>query len=695
MFAGTISLPIEEMDVLSIQEQDRSSPENVLRLNDEAADLIDAGELDEARELIDEALSIAESIGDDEGKAYAYGNLGNYYSTKGYYSEMINELQRPFRELSGTSRGASLGNLIGIGHMYSGEYEAALKVYAAALELAEETDNRRMIAGIRQNMASTYSNLGDAHQSIENYLLSLEMAEEMEDSLTMAVAYENLGYINTDERNEELAERYLTKASEITNAIGNVRYKMSVALNFGVFYRTFDRYDEALASYRQAIELAEEVGNPIVPIQARYNMGNVYQDMGDYEQARTYYEQSLQGSRELGVDQGIMFNYSGLADLHVLTDQHEEAIPLFLNSLELAEKAESRSMSATLMQKLSTAYEAIGDTAQAYSYLKSYMELREEQYETNREEALARQESLLNLRMERENRELAEATMAHQRNVIIAFVLLLIVTALALVGFIWLTRKEKRANRLLAEKKRELEEVNLEKDKILSILSHDLRKPLSQLQGVVFLIREGALNHEDLDQLLKQVDRQLNQGITTLGNYLQWAQSQMEGIKPELKSTDLSGLASSLVDEVADQMGGKSVEFIKELSPDAGALADPDMMKVTLRNLLSNAVKYVDDGGRVTIKTERYGDQTMISVEDNGIGISEDAQKEIFKSFSKTSVGTMGEVGTGLGLAICKDFTEKQNGTISCESVPGEWTRFTISLPASQIRERVTSSVSS
>lgn len=545
VFVNEGSLPIEEMATGWVQETDRRNPQSIQTLNDDAAGLIDAGDLTEARKLINEVLSLAEQIRYAERKAYAYGNLGNYYFSQAQYDELFDELTGPFSEFSGTSRAANIGNLIATAYNRKSEYEKALRLYRESLSIAE-----------------------------------------------------------------------------------------------------------------------------------------------DFEKARDYFESSLTMSEKMGVLPGTMFNQTGLGDIDYKQDLFREAIVHFEKALEAAEKLSNLDTTKGLLKRLYESYEKLGQESMVYPYLKRYSELNEELSETNREEALARQEALLNIRMERENRELAESKMAMQRNVIIAIVLLLAVIGLALVGFVWLTKKERRANRLLDEKRIELEKVNGEKDKIIYILSHDLRQPLTQLQGVVFLIQEGALKGDDLDEIMRQVDRQLSQGVTTLSNYLQWAQTQMDGIQPELKILDLTDIASEVADEMSDHAIEKQVELVADLNENTGALADPDMMRVILRNLFSNAFKFSDRGGKVIVQAETEGEKSKISVTDYGIGISEEAQSDIFKSFSKARKGTMGEVGTGLCLAICKDFAEKENGHIRCESVQGEWTRFTVTLPSAVLREK-------
>jgi len=671
------------------QETERErNQEYVLELNNKAADLIAEGNLGDAKTIINDALSVSYVIDDDEGKAFAYSNLGNYFFSMGMADSVIAALNEPYTQLQHTSRAVNIGNLIATAHRENASFSDALQIYQEVLEKARAEENQSMQAAIKQNIAGVYESLGDYPAAIDHYLESLSLAEQLGDSQTRAVVLENLGTLNLSEGNYELAETYIKQALEINLDIGNPRYITGNYINLGILYKSTERFDEALESYQKSLELGNQMGNIVTKLQSYYNIGILYNEMGNYEKALEYFQESLEMSRQNNIRIGYFYNYSGMGDTYLSLENYSEAIRYFEDALEIAESLSQVEFIKNILNKLSLANESGGDTAAALNYLKRYNSITDSIATTEREEALARQETLLNLRTERQNRELAEQALASQRNALIRSLILLFVVALALVGLFIFYQKKNRMNRQLRERTVELQKVNTEKDKLLSILAHDLRNPLSGLQGVVYLIQEGVLNNKDMDLMLKEVDHRLQHGITILSNYLQWAQNQKDGIETNMEPVNVREVVEECLTGFKHSSQKKGVTIEIEIPGNLTMLADNNMMQVILRNLISNSIKYVDENGVVTITAVEESNRVKLSVSDNGVGIPELKKGDIFKSFSYTRIGTRGETGTGLGLSICKDFTEKQGGNISFVSESGEGTTFTIELMKADVSEK-------
>jgi two-component system, sensor histidine kinase and response regulator len=682
------SSSISEDEYVSIDNQDTEPLRNeqyVDQLNNESADLISTGKLALAIDKINEALSISEIINDDEGRAFAFGNLGNYYISMGMADSVITALMKPYKDLQHTAKAVSIGNLIATAHRDKSNYQEALKIYLEVLDKAEKDGNLRMQAAVKQNIASVYEALGDYPQAIDNYMQGLDLAEQLDDSLTIAVILDNLGTINLNESNYELAEDYIKQALEINLRLGNPRYISGNYTNLGILYKSTQRYDEALENYNKALDLGEQLGNIVIPIQINYNIGVLHNEMGEHETAIEYFRKSLELSRSNNFDTGYFYNYSGLGESYRDLGNYDESIRNFELSLELAESMNQIGFIKSTLKKLSLVHEKKGETPAAFSYLKRYSAITDSLANTEREEALARQEAMLNLRTERQNRELAEQALASQKNTLIISYILLFVIALTLVALFVFYQKKNRSNRELKEKTVELENVNKDKDKLLSILAHDLRNPLSSLQGVVYLIQEGALNNEDMDKVLAEIDHRLQHGITILTNYLQWAQNQKEGIEAGLRPVNVKEIVDETLNEIRHSAVKKSVTVEVHVDDELTMLADQNMMQVILRNLISNSIKYVNEGGAVVVMAQAENQKIVLSVSDTGVGIPEEKKKDIFNSFSYTRIGTSGETGTGLGLSICKDFVEKQGGSISFESEGGKGTAFFVEMGKAEI----------
>jgi two-component system, sensor histidine kinase and response regulator len=693
-FSNDTSIPDVEMAGVAIADDDQDQDpvrnrEYVNEMNNEAADLLTAGQINEARKKIDEALNIASIIGDDDGKSFAYANLGNYYSSRGLPDSVIVHLSEPFETLTHAARWINIGNIIASAYHSKGEFAEAIRLYLELLEKAEESRNYRMIAAISQNMARSYKSLGETSRAVEYYMSALELAEERQDSLVLAVLYDNLGIINTEAANYELAEEYLYKSLNIAEGLGNLGYTIAASINLGILFKDTGRFEESIEMYQNALEAGERLGNIITPIQVRYNLGVVYNEMGEPEKALEYFRESYDLSMEYGVTVGAFYNYSGMGESFRDLGDLSASADYFRRSLDLAESMSNIDFIRVTNEKLYRVYEMKGDTTAAYRFLQRYSALTDSLSQTEREQALARQEAILGLRLERENRELAERALASQQRTLAITYVLLFVIIVALIGVLLLYRNKRRVNAELKVKQGELEKVNLEKDKLLSILAHDLRSPLSDLQSVVFLLQEGALEKEDLDMVLAKADAKLQQGISILTDYLQWAQNQKDGINPKMKSCKLANAVNDVFHAIESNASNKGITIRNDVSGDIHVLADENMLKVILRNLVSNSVKYVEEGGFVNVHAEinESGEAVCVFVRDNGTGIPDKIGNEIFSSFSGSVMGTHGERGTGLGLSICKDFVELMGGEITFRSLPEGGTEFMFSLQKAVIKE--------
>lgn len=673
--------------ILTVSEQDEMATKDtsyVRKLNEKSQELLEKGQLDSATTFIREAFSLAEFLNDIEGEAFAAANLAKYYDTKGLPDSVITAIDPILEEYAGTEKYTRIGNLLATAHHDVGNFQLSLDLYKQMFDVASRENDARMQMAVTQNMGNSYNSLGDMPSAIDSYLSSLEMAEQQQDTLAIAVVLDNLASVNAEEGNYELAEEYLFRALELNKEINNLRNQITNHISLGVLYKEWEKYDLAQQNYERVLEIADQIGNEISKIQAIYNLGVLYTEMGETDEAMEAYQESLRLSEENNIPIGFFYNRAGMGDLYRQLEQYDQALENYQEALEIAESVQSTEMIRDGLLNLHETAEKAGDTSLAYDYLKRYSVLIDSLSRTEREAALARQEAMLELRSERERSNLLQQTVESQRTYTIIISVLLGILVIASIWLVLLSRKKQKANNLLRDKKKELEDANNVKDKLLSVLAHDLRTPISNIQGVVYMIRENMLDKEDIDTALTHIDFQLQQGINTLTNYLEWAQDHRGGISAEMEDLLLLDIVETSMHEIKKSAENKDVKLLNKVEPDLSVHADKHMMNVILRNLLSNAIKYVDTGDSITVTATETSDSVELSVKDTGKGIPPDKLQNLFKPFNRVTRGTKGEIGTGLGLSLCKEFCEKQNGSIRCESEVGKGTTFTVSLNKAQ-----------
>ena len=225
-----------------------------------------------------------------------------------------------------------------------------------------------------------------------------------------------------------------------------------------------------------------------------------------------------------------------------------------------------------------------------------------------------------------------------------------------------------------------LEYLNREKDRLLSIVAHDVRMPLSSIQGYLEILNSIGLDEAEkqlIEGQLLQITRDTSE---MLMNLLSWSKTQLQGSNVQLKALDVNEALQGWL-KIENTIANKKGIRLRMLT--AGQLylmADHDMLHLVVRNLVSNAIKFTPEGGEVIVSTRYRGTSGMIIISDNGIGISPEKQEHLFQLNASATYGTNNEKGIGLGLLLCKEFTEKQQGNIWFESETDKGSVFYVSL---------------
>lgn len=243
----------------------------------------------------------------------------------------------------------------------------------------------------------------------------------------------------------------------------------------------------------------------------------------------------------------------------------------------------------------------------------------------------------------------------------------------------------KQAESELQAQRDELEKLNDQKNKFLSIIAHDLKGPFTALMGASDLMLNlvGEVSPEDLAELAGSTNRSAKRVFELLENLLEWSRLQMDGVEFQPAALELKPLAQSCVDLMSPIASEKDIRITNKV-PDVAALADANMVDTIIRNLMNNALKFTERAGEITIGAKPVDDWIEVSVADNGVGMPADKVERLFRLDQKTStLGTDGETGTGLGLHLCKELVEKHGGEIRVESVEGEGSTFHFTLPRS------------
>ncbi|UII33108.1 ATP-binding protein [Fulvivirga ulvae] len=232
----------------------------------------------------------------------------------------------------------------------------------------------------------------------------------------------------------------------------------------------------------------------------------------------------------------------------------------------------------------------------------------------------------------------------------------------------------------IARQAEELKELNFTKDKIFSVISHDLRGSVKQIPELLNLFDSGYITHDEFKSCIPAL-KEASKNLSSLtDNLLHWAKSQMKGIEVSKSHFRLIDIVEETIRLTVSQAEKKKLQLICTVDNELKVFADKDLIRLLLRNLIGNAVKFTPEKGKITISSQVIGHLVHISVTDTGVGLSsEDINKILSKEFFSKH-GTSGERGSGIGLMLCREFTELHGGSLTIEGIQGKGSTFTFTI---------------
>lgn len=243
------------------------------------------------------------------------------------------------------------------------------------------------------------------------------------------------------------------------------------------------------------------------------------------------------------------------------------------------------------------------------------------------------------------------------------------------------TRAIADQNVQIISQKEELERLNEQKNKLFSIMAHDLRSPLASIQNYMDMLLNMDINTEERRFIENGLLEHTNNTAAMLSNMLSWSQMQMNGVRLKKTRVNLGKCINETLRIEKTTAINKNIHLVIDIHEGIMVFTDVIIVEIVIRNLVTNALKFTPRGGKILIQGIDEPQRFYIKVQDNGLGISEEQQKALFKLSAKTTSGTNNEKGIGLGLMLCKEFIMLLGGDIEFETQEGIGSTFTVSFP--------------
>ncbi|WP_439881850.1 tetratricopeptide repeat protein [Pontibacter sp. MBLB2868] len=587
-----------------------------------------------------------------------------------------------------------------------------------AVQLAEHADCPTGLAYAYNAIGVAYDKSGDYNGAAEYYYRSLRIREELKDSVGLSASYNNIGSIYNIQNNFEKATEFYEKSLDIAVALHDT---VSIAMsynNLGSIYQKKQDLNKALNYILKSLHLKQKLGDKESIVLSLNNVGYIYSDMGGWDKAISYHKRALELLPPQDSSLSKAYSLYGLAQAYMFGGFPEQALPFALRNLEVVKTIKSKEEIKIGAELLNEIYIKLGDYKKAHNYLSLYDQYKDSVSTTETDTKIAKLQLQYDKeKAEQENkllkaeRDLQEQDMG-RKNLLQYFTisLLLMSVVLAVVFFMGrqrlhrfnkllilknnsileqsaaLTHKQEELQKqavLLQQQKTELEKLNNVKDKLFSIIAHDLRGPLVTLKGLLNVFSRGAVPPEKMKTFISAIETSQQNSLWLLDNLLLWAKAQMNGLKVEPGEVNISKLVKQNIKLLQPQAEHKGLKLISDIDPELLLFADKEMTDLVIRNLVSNAIKFSKQGDEITVKADCNADKVTVKVVDSGIGILPEKLGTLFTGHNNSSSpGTANEKGSGLGLQLCRYFIEQNGGQIWAESELGVGSNFSFRLPA-------------
>jgi len=566
-----------------------------------------------------------------------------------------------------------------------------------AIEYLERSAELAKKLNLTLRLANNYYDIGfcsllkgDFDKALNFYQQSANLYEGLKDNHRLANAYMSMGNVFFQSKTLHKADEYYDKAEAIVKQTKDTVQLASLYSERGIMYDQEQHYDTAITFLQKSIDLAKLIHNDYMVTDNLSNLGLSYKHKKNTVVALQYFDTVLKrytAMQDLPLD-NLAVIYNNIGATQAQAGSYAKAIEAFNKSIGYAKQEGLTTITMENYRNMADMYADMKDYRQQSIYLTQYHQLKDSVFNTDNKNQLTQLET--DYQLEKKNISLVkqEAETSKQKDQRNIFIVIAIGAALLLITLAFFYRRIRQKNILLQEKniqinkqKDELQTLNHVKDRLFSIISHDLRNPLVTLNGYLSLAENTALPEEKKEKFRQQTRQAVSQTSNMLDNLLVWANMQIKDTKPAITNINVEDCIDDAISAAKAQASQKNILINKNIAATVAA-ADHNIIEIALRNIITNAVKYSQANGNITVSSFKDQLHTFISVKDDGIGMSSEKIEELLHNEAESKAGTQGEKGSGLGLFLVKELLQKINATLLIESEEGRGSNFTIQLAA-------------
>ncbi|WP_431111372.1 tetratricopeptide repeat-containing sensor histidine kinase [Winogradskyella poriferorum] len=648
----------------------------------------DSTKVDLSLMLIDELYAV-----EDYEKALLYVNQTAKLSEKLNYTKGLAE-STYYRALIFTQRN---------------DYFNAIDNYDKSRKYYLQISDTLGVAKVSNSIGLIEIKRGNYTVGLQNSLSAIDIFEKQNLFDELSSAYNNLAeaYFKTNQIDKAIDFNF--KALDVRKKISDRDGIITSTKNIADLYSLRKEYRKSIEYYEKVLEMLNPTKDQNLRGEILPKLGSEYLKFKEYDKASEYLAEGLKYNRKQNNEEGILLALNAIGNLNLQKRKVKLAEIQLNEAYSIAQKIDNK---PALLEnyKLHIALDSTrGYYQNAFFWQNKYYDLKDELLKINQpvfpvdtepldlNTSNLIEEEIGNFEEEDNSNKTIKTWLNNPLIIYGAIAATAILLTLLLLNYLKskkyretiIEQKEKlkqeqiRSEAIL-EQAHHLEEVNQVKDKLFSIVSHDLKDSISSIKAFLDLLKEDSISKEEFRELIPELSENANNASSLLFNLLNWSKSQMQNLEPNPELFNIQDVFHTKMALVEQKVEDKRIVLIDESQRDF-VYADKSMVEIVIQNLITNAVKFSRTGDVITVSNQDVNGKALICVEDTGVGISEENIKKLFNANKNfTTVGTKNEKGTGLGLTIAKDLVELNNGRIWVESTVNVGSKFFIELPKSE-----------
>lgn len=606
---------------------------------------------------------------------------------------------------------SSLQNM-GINYWAKTELHLALKHYQQSLEIYKNIHDLKGVSALCSNIGTVYKNLSDYENALKYYLEAIEIAENESFTEHYVRAIANISHVYLMQKKYDKALKSVQEAIDIS-ITNNYNHNLSAYYNTqGQIFEAQENHEQAKSTYLKCLELNKEYGSNYGITISLYNIGNSEYNLGNYDSALDYFKESLTVSHKIDDKFGVLLANKSIGLILKEKRKFNAALHYYDEAYKLALNLDTREEKLELFSNYATLYKDQGNLKKSVYYLEQYIALKDSIYNESSSQQMAEMEAKYEsgkkekeneiLRKNNEIQNLAIAKQTNLRNSFISLSLLVIFMIIILLSRYKIKKDANKQlfldNTLIEKQKAELlvkndelrkqyahvELLNATKDKFFKIVAHDLKAPFNSILGFIGLLKSrfDVLDNSKRLEMINNIDQSSQHAYDLLINLLTWARSQTGEIKIKKEQLSLIDLVDRSVSLYGQSAANKSIKIEVNVSEDIQLKTDRDTTMIVIGNIINNAIKFTPENGSINIKATSEEHKVSLQISDSGVGMAPEVLNSLFRIDQSISTkGTNNEKGTGLGLILCKEFVERNGGSIDVKSELDKGSIFTITFP--------------